>query len=72
MNVTQRTEPAACKEIFERALHQLDNTFDSIPDARHRAIAVQKPDTVLKAKSQEQALKDAANALASLWRNPKR
>ncbi|HUB01353.1 MAG TPA: hypothetical protein VL983_01660 [Terriglobales bacterium] len=68
MNVTQRTEPAACKAVFERALQQLDDTSHSSVDARHRAIAVNKPDIMVRAKSQEQALKDAADALSSLWR----
>jgi hypothetical protein len=56
--------------IFERAIKQLDQGDESFSRARHRPIVQGRP--IASAKSQEQVLQDAADALTALWRNRKR
>jgi len=71
MNVTGTSTPTTTsKAVFERAIKQLDTSDEPFLQARHRPIAHGRP--VASAKSKEQALQDAANALATLWRNHKR
>jgi hypothetical protein len=70
MNVTSTPTPTTSKATFERALKQLDEGGDSFSESRHRPIVSGR--AIASVKSQEQVLQDAADALASLWRNRKR
>jgi len=70
MNVTGAPTATTCKAIFKRAIKQLDEGDGSFPAARHRPIVHGR--AIAPARSNQQALKEAADALATLWRNRKR
>jgi hypothetical protein len=70
MNVTSNATPTTSKAIFERAIKQLGESEESFLEVRRRPIVHGRP--ISAAKSYEQALNDAAGALAALWRNQKR